>query len=125
MSFSLEGQVALITGASRGIGRAVALELGRLGATVIGTATSESGAVDIDKALSREDVKGRAMHLGKVSFPELVQLLKHSYAFVMPNRPTIWFGNRCTSTHIMTASEVANATPSQSVLRTRAMIFAP
>ena len=48
-----------------------------------------------------------------------------SDAFVMPNGPTIWFGNRCTSTHIITASEVANATPSQSVLRTRAMIFAP
>jgi phosphatidylinositol alpha-1,6-mannosyltransferase len=42
-------------------------------------------AVDIDKALVREDVKGKAYHLGKASFPELVQLLKHSYAFVMPN----------------------------------------
>ena len=41
---TLQGQIALVTGASRGIGQAIALELGRQGATVIGTATSESGA---------------------------------------------------------------------------------
>jgi 3-oxoacyl-[acyl-carrier protein] reductase len=47
----LKGQIALVTGASRGIGRAIALELGREGATVIGTATTEAGAADIQKAL--------------------------------------------------------------------------
>jgi 3-oxoacyl-[acyl-carrier protein] reductase len=40
----LTGQIALITGASRGIGAGIALALGELGATVIGTATSAAGA---------------------------------------------------------------------------------
>ena len=40
----LNGQIALVTGASRGIGKAIALELGRLGTVVLGTATTEEGA---------------------------------------------------------------------------------
>jgi 3-oxoacyl-[acyl-carrier protein] reductase len=63
MSFSLEGQVVLVTGASRGIGRAVALALGGLGATVIGTATTEGGAAEIARALADAAVTGHGMAL--------------------------------------------------------------
>jgi 3-oxoacyl-[acyl-carrier protein] reductase len=55
---SLEGQVALVTGATRGIGRAIALELAACGAKVIGTATSAAGAETIDEALAAHGGKG-------------------------------------------------------------------
>ncbi len=54
----LKGQIALVTGASRGIGRAIATELGAQGATVIGTATSEGGAADIQQALEAAGIAG-------------------------------------------------------------------
>lgn len=49
--FSLTGKVALVTGASRGIGKAIAMQLQALGATVVGTATSEHGAEKISEYL--------------------------------------------------------------------------
>ncbi len=59
----LTGQIALITGASRGIGAGIALALGELGATVIGTATSEAGALSISNHFAAAKIKGEGMAL--------------------------------------------------------------
>ena len=55
---TLDNEIAFVSGASRGIGKEIALELGRQGATVVGTATSESGAESISNYLKENDIKG-------------------------------------------------------------------
>ncbi|MHB1352835.1 MAG: 3-oxoacyl-ACP reductase FabG [Thiobacillus sp.] len=60
---NLDGQVALVTGASRGIGQAIALALGEAGATVVGTATSDKGAQAIGDYLAAAGIKGAGMKL--------------------------------------------------------------
>ncbi|MGD8526441.1 MAG: 3-oxoacyl-ACP reductase FabG [Thioalkalispiraceae bacterium] len=58
---SLENEIAFVSGASRGIGKEIALVLGAKGATVIGTATSESGAENISNYLKENGIKGAGM----------------------------------------------------------------
>ena len=60
---TLSGEIALVTGASRGIGQAIARELGQRGATVIGTATTEAGAAAITQDLRERGIQGRGLRL--------------------------------------------------------------
>ena len=62
----LTGKIALVTGATRGIGRAIALSLAHNGATVFGTATSENGAQSITEALSEFGGKGLVLDVNDV-----------------------------------------------------------
>jgi 3-oxoacyl-[acyl-carrier protein] reductase len=72
----LDGQIALVTGASRGIGQAVALELGKQGATVVGTATSQGGADNISGYLSQAGIKGAGLALNVKDPAQIEQVLQ-------------------------------------------------
>jgi 3-oxoacyl-[acyl-carrier protein] reductase len=68
---NLNSEIALVTGASRGIGNAIALELGRLGATMIGTATTQAGADAISETLGKSGVKGTGIVLNVTSAEDI------------------------------------------------------
>ncbi len=73
---SLQGQVALVTGASRGIGQGIALELGKLGAVVIGTATTDKGAQAINDYLVGAGITGAGMALNVNDAAQIEQALE-------------------------------------------------
>ena len=71
----LQDQVALVTGASRGIGQAIALKLGKQGASVVGTATTEGGAERISHYLNQAGIKGVGMLLDVTKATQIESLL--------------------------------------------------
>ena len=73
----LDGKLVLVTGASRGIGKAIALTLGNSGATVIGTATSELGAENISKVFTDKKISGKGMKLDVTDNEQVSNLVKN------------------------------------------------
>ena len=72
----LDGKLVLVTGATRGIGKAIALTLGAAGATVIGTATSESGSDNISKIFAENKISGKGMKLDVTDNEQVANLVK-------------------------------------------------
>lgn len=76
----LENEIALVTGASRGIGAAIAQTLGKQGAVVIGTATTASGAKKIDASLKQAGIKGMGIALDVNNAEQIESVLKATAA---------------------------------------------
>ena len=73
----LDGKLVLVTGATRGIGKAISLTLGGAGATVIGTATTESGADNISKVFAESKITGKGMKLDVTDNDQVSNLVKN------------------------------------------------
>ena len=72
----LDGKLVLVTGASRGIGKAIALTLGGDGATVIGTATTETGTENISKVFAENKISGKGNKLDVTDNEQISSLIK-------------------------------------------------
>ncbi len=84
MNIDLTGNIALVTGASRGIGQAIALGLGQAGAIVYGTATTAAGAERITQSLNEQGIKGEGKVLD-VANPDSIKTLVTSFGKEMPS----------------------------------------
>ena len=73
----LDGKLVLVTGASRGIGKAIALTMGGAGATIIGTATTESGADNVSKVFAKNKISGKGMKLDVTDNEQVSSLVKN------------------------------------------------
>ncbi|WP_415582893.1 3-oxoacyl-ACP reductase FabG [Legionella worsleiensis] len=72
---TLEGKIALVTGASRGIGQAIAVKLARCGAFVFGTATTEQGADSINTLFEKEKLSGKGIVLDVTNSEQIENLM--------------------------------------------------
>jgi len=74
---NLEGKIALVTGASRGIGQAIALKMARSGAFVFGTATTEKGAEQINSFFEKEKLAGKGVVLDVTNAEQVENLMTY------------------------------------------------
>jgi 3-oxoacyl-[acyl-carrier protein] reductase len=89
MKIDLTGEIALVTGASRGIGQSIAQTLGQAGAQVIGTATKEAGAERITQSLNESGITGEGKVLD-IASPDSINALMTS---LEKHKPTILVNN--------------------------------